>query len=163
MRFPMFVELEGRKAVVAGAGTIGTRRILALLEFGAGVTVISPEISGEVRSLWDAGRLQCELREVEERDVEDAFLVVAATGDRQVNHQAALWGRAAGAFVNVADRKEECDFYFPGIAREGILTAGVCAGGEAHGLAKEAAAEIRRLFAEKYGAGVRNETGRKQE
>ena len=150
MRFPMFVELEGRKAVVAGAGAIGTRRILALLEFGARVTVISPEISGKVRSLSEAGRLTCMLREAAEEDVRDAFLVVAATSDRQANHQVALWCRSAGVFVNVADRKEECDFYFPGIAREGILTAGVCADGKSHGLAKAAAEEIRRLFVEKF-------------
>ncbi|MCI8274807.1 MAG: NAD(P)-dependent oxidoreductase [Lachnospiraceae bacterium] len=154
MRFPMFVEMEGRKVVVAGAGLIGTRRILALLEFGARVTVVSPGLSREVRELWEAGRIQCEIREVAEKDVGQAFLVVAATSDRQANHQVALWCRAAGIWVNVADKKEECDFYFPGIAREGILTAGICADGKSHGLAKEAAAEVRSLFAEKYGPGA---------
>ena len=114
------------------------------------MTVISPEISGKVRSLWEAGRLTCMLREAAQEDVRDAFLVVAATSDRQANHQVALWCRSAGVFVNVADRKEECDFYFPGIAREGILTAGVCADGKSHGLAKAAAEEIRRLFVEKF-------------
>ena len=58
--------------------------------------------------------------------------------------------REAGIPVNVADKKEECDFYFPGIARGGLLTAGICAGGKDHRLAKEAAAEVRQLFAEKY-------------
>lgn len=150
MRFPMFVELSGRKAVVAGAGKIGARRIRVLAEFGAQVTVIAPEISEEVRRLWEAGAVSCELRKVTEKDMEDAFLAVAATDDRTVNHQIALWCRKAGIFVNVADKKEECDFYFPGIAKEGILTAGVCAGGSSHRLAKEAAAEVQSLFTEKY-------------
>lgn len=150
MRFPMFIELEGKRVVVAGGGTIGTRRIRALSEFGARVTVVSPEISDEVRSLWEAGRIECRIRKVVEEDLEQAFLAVAATNDRQANHQVALWCRKAGIFVNVADQKEECDFYFPGIAREGILTAGVCAEGKSHRLAKAAALEIRSLFAEKY-------------
>ena len=152
MRFPVFIELEGKKAVVAGAGRIGTRRIRVLAEFGADVFVVSPEISHEVRKLWEAGIVTCELREIEKKDVEQATLVVTAADDRSVNHQVALWCQEAGIPVNVADRKEECDFYFPGIARKGILTAGVCAEGKAHGLAKEAAAEIGRLFSEKYGS-----------
>lgn len=150
MKFPMFVELGGKKAVVAGAGVIGTRRIQVLEEFGARVFVVSPEISPEVRKLWEEGRINCELRILEKRDLDQAFLAVAATDSREANHQAAVWCREAGIPVNVADKKEECDFYFPGIARGGLLTAGICAGGKDHRLAKEAAAEVRQLFAEKY-------------
>ncbi|MCI8506361.1 MAG: bifunctional precorrin-2 dehydrogenase/sirohydrochlorin ferrochelatase [Lachnospiraceae bacterium] len=151
MRFPVFIELEGKKAVVAGAGKIGTRRIRTLADFGTDVLVVSPELSDEVRELWEAGIVNCELREIVKEDIKQAILVVTATDDRSVNHQVALWCREAGIPVNVADKKEECDFYFPGIARVGILTAGVCAEGKAHRLAKEAAAEINRLFSEKYG------------
>ncbi|MCI8465069.1 MAG: bifunctional precorrin-2 dehydrogenase/sirohydrochlorin ferrochelatase [Lachnospiraceae bacterium] len=163
MRFPMFIELEGKKAVVAGAGRIGTRRIRLLADFGAWVTVIAPEISDEVRRLWEAGQVSCELREIEQRDVEGAFLAVAATDQREINRRMAFWCRSVGIPVNVADRKEECDFYFPGIARAGCLTAGVCAGGNAHRLAKEAAADIRGLFAEnaeKYGLAAKEGDGR---
>ncbi|MCI8549826.1 MAG: bifunctional precorrin-2 dehydrogenase/sirohydrochlorin ferrochelatase [Lachnospiraceae bacterium] len=151
MRFPVFVELEGKTAVVAGAGPIAERRIRILEEFGANVTVISPELSQGVRDLWREGKIDCIIRPVEKADIGGAFLAVAATGERTVNHQVAVWCQEAGVLVNVADQKEECDFYFPGIAREGILTAGVCAGGEDHKLAKSAAEEIRILFAEKYG------------
>ena len=151
MRFPMFVELEGKKAVVVGAGPIAERRIRVLEEFGAKVTVISPEISEGVRDLWEEGRINCIIRPLERADIEGTFLVVAATGDRAVNHQVAVWCWEAGVLVNVADKKEECDFYFPGIAREGCLTAGVCAGGKDHKLAKSATEDIRILFAEKYG------------
>lgn len=158
MRFPMFVELAGKKVLVAGAGKIGTRRIQVLADFGAAVTVISPEISQEVRKLWEAGGINCELRRVEKKDLEGVFLAVAATDDREANHQMALWCQAVGVPANVADQKEECDFYFPGIAREGILTAGVCAEGKSHPMAKEATADIRRLFSEKYRAALAEES-----
>ncbi|QNM05100.1 precorrin-2 dehydrogenase/sirohydrochlorin ferrochelatase family protein [Qiania dongpingensis] len=151
MRFPMFVELEGKRVVVAGAGTIGTRRIRVLAEFGASVLVVAPEISDEVRSLWQAGKIQCELRPVEKQDMEPAYLVVAAADKREINHQVYEWCSEAGILVNVADKKEECSFYFPGIAKKGSLVAGICAGGENHRLARQAAEEIRELWKEKAG------------
>lgn len=147
----MFVELEGKKAVVVGAGTIGARRIKALWEFGACVTVVAPEISGSVEKLWKEEVICCRLRAAEKKDLEGAFLVVAATDQREVNHQIFEWCKEAGILVNVADKKEECSFYFPGLAREGSLTAGVCANGKDHRLAKQAAKEIRMLFKERYG------------
>ena len=150
MRFPMFVELEGRKAVVFGAGTIATRRIRALREFGACVTVIAPLVSEAVEELGRAEEVLIERRKADRKDLEDAFLVVAATDDREVNHQIYEWCRDDGVLVNVADKKEECSFYFPGLAKAGNLTAGVCAGGKDHRLAKQAAEDIRRLFKERY-------------
>ena len=146
MRFPVFIELQGKKVLVAGGGKIAARRIKVLAEFGALVTAAAPQICDEVRSLWEAGRIRWENRPVKREDVEDAFLVIAATDSREANHQVVLWCREAGVSVNAADKKEECDFYFPGIAREGSLIAGVCASGQDHRLAREAAEGIRRLF-----------------
>lgn len=39
-RFPLFIDLNGRKAVVVGGGTVGLRRAEALADFGAAVTVV---------------------------------------------------------------------------------------------------------------------------
>ena len=151
MRFPIFIELDKKRAVVIGAGKIASRRIKALVEYGATVTVVAPEADPLVRELAEEGKLVWRPRLAEEADVAGAALVVAAADRRGVNHQAALWCREAGIPVNVADKKEECDFYFPGLARCGSLTAGVCADGTDHKLAKAAAWEIRELLEEKFG------------
>ena len=86
MRFPVFIELQGKKVLVAGGGKIAARRIKVLAEFGALVTAVAPKICDEVRSLWEAGRIRWENRPVKREDVEDAFLVIAATDSREANH-----------------------------------------------------------------------------
>ena len=55
--FPLFVNLEGKKILVYGAGVIGFRRILALLEFGCELTVIAPRALPEVEKLAKEGRI----------------------------------------------------------------------------------------------------------
>ena len=148
MRFPVFIELQGKKVLVAGGGKIAARRIKALAEFGALVTAAAPQICDEVRSLWEAGRIRWENRPVKREDVEDAFLVIAATDSREANHQVVLWCREAGVPVNAADKKEECDFYFPGIVARDNVVIGVTAGGTDHRKAREVREKIERLLEE---------------
>ena len=55
--FPLFINLEKKKVTVIGAGTIASRRIRTLLNFGARITVLAPEASEEVEKLAGEGKL----------------------------------------------------------------------------------------------------------
>ena len=141
--FPIFISLSGKKAVVIGAGAIACRRVKSLLPFGAEITVIAPEACGELDLLAKEGRIRLERRPYAPGDLSGAVIAVSAANDRAVNHGAFLEAKAAGIPISVADCKEESTFYFPGIAREGEVVAGVTASGSDHKLAKEAAAAVR--------------------
>ena len=43
--FPLFFELEEKWVLVVGAGSVASRRIRVLLEFGARVAAVAPESS----------------------------------------------------------------------------------------------------------------------
>lgn len=79
-RFPLFVDLTGRRAVVVGGGPVGLRRAAALARFGAAVTVIAPALAGPVGE----GAAHA-ARPYRPGDLEGAFLAVAAAGDPAVN------------------------------------------------------------------------------
>lgn len=149
MRFPLFIDLDGKKAIVAGAGPVGRRRALILLEYGARVILAAPDACAADFAGIDA--LTVLARPVERADLEGAHIAVAATDDRQTNHAMALWCRSAGIPVSVADCPEECDFFFPAVAHAGKLSAGICSDGTDHTLVSEAAADIRTLLEENYG------------
>lgn len=139
-RFPLFVDLTGRKAVVIGGGPVGLRRARVLGRFGADVTLISPKLSGE------AGDARWVRRAYRPGDLEGAYLVIAAAGDPEVNAAAGREARAAGAFFNRADLPSECDFYFPAVCEGGGVVAGVVGGGEDHRRVAQAAREIRTVL-----------------
>jgi len=140
--FPLFIDLRGKRIVVAGAGRIASRRVETLLPFGAAVTVIAPEAGDDFRKVLDnakkePGSLAYIEREIKAEDIDGAFLVLAATNRGDVNDWIAGLCRDAGIPVNVSSDRTLCDFYFPGIVRNGNIVAGITASGADHTKVKE--------------------------
>ncbi len=135
--FPLFFDLGHKKALVAGAGKIASRRAKILAEFGAEVLVVAPSGSKEMEQLAAENLVCWEQRCVVPEDVDGCELVIAATDDSQVNSEIAKYCKERQILVNHAGDQSQCDFYFPGIAREGGLVVGVTASGKNHKQASE--------------------------
>lgn len=166
--FPIFISLENKEIVIIGAGNIAARRMAAVLPFGAGITVIAPELGEQMEELCDAyrqkGHITVWKRAYKKGDVKaaDAFLLLACSNDGTTNEEAVKEAREIGILANRCDKKEDCDFYFPGIACEGEIVAGVTAGGSNHRLAKQVTERIREVLQEEFqeeNAGARKECG----
>lgn len=139
-RFPLFIDLSGKPVTVIGGGKIAQRRIETLWRFGAQITVISPETD----RLPEGIILQA--RPYRKGDLAGAFLAVAATNERVVNHLVALEAQEKGILISVADCKEECTFFFPAVCEGGKLVVGVVSDGSDHEKTARAAAEIRNIL-----------------
>lgn len=140
-RFPLFMSLSGKTVTVVGAGKIASRRIKVLLEYGARIRVIAPQICAEIRAL--PGSLEIIEREYERGDVSGSFMVIAATDSREVNQKAGADAKAEGIHVSVADSREECSFYFPAVIRKGGISIGLVSDGSDHAAAARTAGELR--------------------
>ena len=140
-RFPLFVSLSEKTVTVVGAGKIASRRIKVLLEYGARIRVIAPQICEEIRAL--SGSLEIIEREYEGGDVSGSFMVIAATDSREVNQKAGADAKAEGINVSVADSREECSFYFPAVIRKGSISIGLVSDGSDHAAAARTAGELR--------------------
>ena len=142
LRFPLFLDLTGKKVVLVGGGTIASRRIGTLRLFGCQIVVIAPELKSlEEDITWIR-------RPYEMGDLEGAYLAIAATSDRQVNHQVGEEAHRLGIPVSVADCEAECSFYFPAICLGEELVAGVVSSGRDHNRTARTAREIRKLLEE---------------
>lgn len=157
----MFIDLTGKEVLVVGGGKIACRRILILSEFDCLIRVVSPEICKELqttleenlRPLVEGSRLLWKKKSYDETDLliegrPPVFVLAAAK--EEINSQIVRDCRERKVPVNNASCKEECDFYFPGIAKEGNLVAGVTASGKNHKKAAELTAALRRFMKETW-------------
>ena len=114
--FPMFVDLEGKHVLAVGAGTIGSRRILTLLKFGAQVTAVDPdgrklkEMEGWNGLSWIREPYEAYRTRLLEK-APDFFMVLTATGNRETDLLAVSDGRRMGAFVNAAADRSLSDLF----------------------------------------------------
>lgn len=141
-KFPLFVSLQDKTIVLVGGGTIASRRIAALRQFGCKIVVISPELSCSSEGLTWIKRAYMP------GDLEGAFLAIAATNSRAVNKAVGEEADTRGILVSVADCEAECSFYFPAVCTGQELVAGVVSGGKDHHKTALAAREIRKVLEE---------------
>lgn len=145
--FPILVEGSAIDVLVVGGGTVASRKAAVLLDAGARVRVVAPQVSDALRALAGASRVLLIERRYERGDIGDAHLVVAATDDRAVNAAVTADAHAAARLVNVADAPADGSFATMATHRSGALVFGVSAGG-----VPGAAARIRDVLASRFDA-----------
>jgi precorrin-2 dehydrogenase / sirohydrochlorin ferrochelatase len=148
--FPMFVKLEGRRAVVVGAGRIGEPKVKSLLVARADVLVIAPAVSAAVEGWAKAGVIQWEQREFVGADLDDAFLVVAATSSVDVNEQVYRAAQERKILCNAVDDPERCDFYYSSVVRRGQLQVAISTEGQSPALAQRLRRELESSIGPEY-------------
>jgi siroheme synthase-like protein len=130
--FPIFLKLEGRRVVVVGAGPVAAGKLRALLNAGARITVVAPDVSREIEALAD--RLEIVRRPFVETDLDGAWYVVAAAPP-DVNRAVARAAEARTLFVNAVDDMENASAYLGAIVQRAGVTIALSTDGEAPALA----------------------------
>ncbi len=117
--------LAGRPVLVAGGGAVAARRVPALLDAGALVHVVAPDLSPDLAALADTGHLQWSQRPVEEDDCEGVWLVLALTDRPEVNAMLAAAAERRRTFCVRADAAEGGTAWTPATGRVGSAHVGV--------------------------------------
>ena len=133
--WPVNLVVRDRRVVVIGAGRIAARKIEPLLELGAVVTVVAPEVTEEIRAWHDAGRVTLLERDFQPADLDDAWLAVTATSTPAVNAAVKAAGDERRMFVNAADDPAHCSFTLMSVVRQGDLVVTIGTGGRSPALA----------------------------
>lgn len=145
--FPIALHGERLTAVVIGGGSVGTRKALALVEAGARVRVVSPDVTPALAEAERARRLSIVRESYRAGQLDEATLVIAATDSREVNAQIAVDAHKQGKLVNITDFPDEGNFHTMALHRSGDVTIAVSAGG-----VPGAAARIRDAIAKRFDA-----------
>jgi precorrin-2 dehydrogenase/sirohydrochlorin ferrochelatase len=148
--FPMFLKLEGRQALVVGAGAIAQEKMPSLLDAGAKVKVVAPQVSEPIAALARDGKIELEQREFVESDLDSIFLVIAATSLRDLNRQVFEAARARNILCNAVDDPNHCDFYYGSVVRRGDLQIAISTAGHSPALAQRLRKKLEIQFGPEY-------------
>lgn len=140
--FPLFISLEGKKVKFFGGGKIALRRVKTLLDFGAIIEIISPDIDKELLKICN----NITIREYSTGDCVGTDFVVAATNNPFVNDAIATECKQLNIPISVASNQDLCTFFFPAIIKNDDIVIGLTSSGNDHKKVKTVAERIRRLF-----------------
>jgi siroheme synthase-like protein len=145
--YPVLLKLEGKRCIVAGDRWAAEERVRGLLDAGAAVTVISPELCPALKPLLEARAIEWIAREYRAGDLEGCFLVVAAARDPEVSSRVFRDAESAGVLASAVDDEQHSRFIYPAIHRQGDLIVTVSSSGRSPALASR----LRDRFASETG------------
>jgi len=122
------LRLRGRRVVVAGGGAVAGRRVPALLDAGADVSLVSPEVTGSLEDLAQAGRIHWARRRYAAGDIDGAWLVCACTDDPAVNAAIAAAAETQRIWCVRADDASQSAVWTPASGLAGDVRVGVLSG-----------------------------------
>jgi glutamyl-tRNA reductase len=129
--YPASLLLEGKPCLIVGGGKVAARKAGGLLEAGAVVTVISPELDERLAELVRQSRVRYIQRPFQADDPEGFVIVFAATGSKPVNREVLEACRARHVWCCPVDGNwMDGDFVTPAAFRSGPLSVAISTGGQ---------------------------------
>jgi precorrin-2 dehydrogenase/sirohydrochlorin ferrochelatase len=150
MFYPVYLNLKGKRVLVVGGGEVAERKVAALLDTGASIVVVSPEVTPRLASLANANLIDLHKRPYSKGDCNGAALVLSAIDDPQVSRAVFEEASNSEILVNTADQPALCDFIMPAVVRRGDLTIAISTGGTSPALAARLRGKFSRMLGPEY-------------
>ena len=148
--YPIFLDIEDRNVVIIGGGNVCARKAETMMNYGAKVTIVSPEFTEEIEQWGREGKLTIRRKRYDDADLDGANIVIASTDDQSVNEQIAADCRRRRIPVNVVDVTPLCEFIVPAIIDKGSVTLAVSTGGKSPALARTLKEDLQRMVGPEY-------------
>ena len=139
---PIFLNLDGRPALLVGAGAVALEKLGSLLKTGVKLRVVAPAARPEIRELALQGKVKWMEREFAPGDLDGNFIVIAATNVPEVNAAVYREAVARGIPCNSVDDIPNCDFFFGSLVSRGDLQIAISTAGESPAVAQRLRSEI---------------------
>lgn len=150
-KYPIFLELSGRRVVLVGGGAVAVRKAGVLLEAGARLVVVAEEATGVLTTMCTQRGAKLIRSKYAKEYIGEAALVVAATDDPKVNHQVYADCQSLGILCNVVDDPEHCDFFVPAVVKRGDLQIAISTEGNCPAYAGHLRKKLEAIFTEEHG------------
>ena len=148
MLLPISLDVKNKRCLVVGGGIVATRKVRSLLECGAIVVVVSPDLCDEMQTLQP--QIEYSKRQFHSEDCAGCLLIFACTNVREVNQEIAKAAQNLGIWCNVADDSSRSDFQSAATIRRGEISVAVATNGGSPALSKHLKARIESVIGPEY-------------
>jgi siroheme synthase-like protein len=148
---PVMLRVQGKCCVVIGGGEVAAQKVRQLLECGAEVVIVSPDLCDELMALARSGQVRWLPQPYEASVLDGAFLVFACTDDNAVNRQVFADCEARRLWCNVVDVPDLCSFFMPSILRRGELIVAVSTSGNSPAFARQVRLFLESVLGDEFG------------
>jgi len=150
-KYPIFLELGGRRVVVIGAGAVAIRKAQSLLAAGARLVVVADKTNDTVTALCAGSDAELIKSRYSKDYLAGAVLAVAATNNHQLNRRIYKDCQELEILCNVVDQPELCDFFVPAVVKRGGLQIAIGTEGHCPAYAGHLREKLEQTFTDKHG------------
>ncbi|NQW50322.1 MAG: uroporphyrinogen-III C-methyltransferase [Rhodospirillales bacterium] len=144
--FPVFLSLQGRRALIVGGGDAAARKAELLLKAGAQVSLVASTVGGEIAQLIAEGHISWAGCTFDDSELDGMSLVIVAIEDEPEQARVSDAAQKRCLPVNVVDRPALSSFIMPAIIDRAPITIAISTAGTAPVLAQRIRAEIERTL-----------------
>ncbi len=149
--YPIYINLLDKSCLIVGGGIVAQRKVENLLEYGAHIALVSPEITPDIKHYANSGLIKVSEREFAPEDLENVFMVFIATDNSETNRVIAELCATRQILVNAVDDPPNCDFFVPAVVRRGSLSIAISTAGKSPMLARRLREELENQYTHEYG------------
>ncbi len=150
-KYPIFLELAGRLAVVIGGGAVAVRKAQVLLDAGARLVVVAEHADDMLMALCTGSDAELIRSKYSRNYLAGAVLAIASTNNRQVNKQVYKDCQELEILCNVVDDPELCDFFVPAVVKRGDLQIAIGTEGYCPAYAGHLRKKLEQTFTDQHG------------
>ncbi|WP_231272753.1 precorrin-2 dehydrogenase/sirohydrochlorin ferrochelatase family protein [Clostridium botulinum] len=146
------LDIRNRNVVVVGGGKVAFRKTKKLLEFGANVILISPQLINEFNDLKNIylSKLNIIIDYYNDSYIKNAYLVIGATSNKSINKKISVCCKEKNILCNIVDDINSSDFIVPSSVKRGDLVISISTMGKSPMLASKVKQEIEKKYSNEY-------------
>ena len=148
MFYPINLKIDDMKIVIIGGGKVAYRKCMNFLAFNKKVLVVSKEFVKEFEEIKE--QVEIVKGAYNEKYIKDAFVVVAATNNKEVNREIGIYCRQYNKLVNVVDDKDLSNFTVPSFVKRGDLLLSISTGGKSPSLSRKIRKDLEEVYDDSY-------------
>jgi precorrin-2 dehydrogenase/sirohydrochlorin ferrochelatase len=151
VKYPIFLELAGRRVLIVGGGTVAARKAESVLKAGARLVVVAERVNEALRALCTANKAELIESKYSKDYLVGATLAIAATNNVELNTMIYKDCQQLEILCNVVDSPGLCDFYVPAVVNRGDLQIAVGTDGKSPAFAGHIRKKLEKIFTNKHG------------